>query len=174
MRIVYVVAMTVLLPCVTHARTVPVWEIERLFEESDLVVLAYPTAVNPRTELDGVFVDRSDRDFLTTTETQFKIILRLKGKVPAGQLGVLHYELKEDARVPDNGPNLPRFTSKIVLPRFADRSKLEDSTFMLFLRRNKNGTVEFVTGRYDSVFSVKQLRDVAGDERHLQFPLPTE
>lgn len=150
------VAVAILLACEagTSARLIESWPYEKLFKESDLVVIA--DAV--KTE------DCADRDAgnpwkieFVGQNTSFKVHVTLKGKVEGDELKVLHFRLPKGQLV-DNGPLLVSFrtTGTNVNLKHA-KMILDRPEYMLFLKAGKDGRFEPVSGRVDPEMAVKEM-----------------
>lgn len=71
---------------------------------------------------------------------------------------MLHFRLKEDEAVL-NGPLLVRFRTKrgLSISTKTFKAGVEKPDYLLFLKRNKDGRYEPVSGRIDPELSVKEI-----------------
>lgn len=150
----------------SFARQIESWSFERLFKESDLIVIAQP--VKSIDSTDRLKIKPWENEFLgiITTFTPSKII---KGKLKTPSLTVLHY--KTNALI-QNGPSLVSFRTKGIsytITAIEKEGKLPSktmskvvmespSTYLLFLRKSKDGRYEPVSGQTDPSLSVRELR----------------
>jgi hypothetical protein len=89
----------------------------------------------------------------------------LKGTHKGDQLEVFHYRMKEGAHVA-NGPLLPTFhTQKMLIWHNGGATSITVPTYLLFLKRRKDGRYECVSGQFDSLLSVKQLIEPLASEK---------
>jgi hypothetical protein len=151
-----------LLICVAppaNARLSLYWPYERLFRESNLVVIAeaekseaskdeFPYQNCPwRSEIEGLV-------------TIFKVKLALKGSESAKEVRVLHFKQRGgDWAVPIvDGPHFVTFATAPVELSTKNRCKMvEKPSYLLFLKRMADGRYEPVTGQFDPLFSVREM-----------------
>jgi hypothetical protein len=140
-----------LLPGETFCRGVKKWPYKELFENSTLVVV-----VKPVSERDATATDRaaapSRRSYLTGVITSFKVLTVVKGEYKQKDLEILHFRIKDDSSMPGNGPKLVSFIK--------NRGRGEHHVggrddYMLFLKKDKDGRLGFVSGQFDPLLSVK-------------------
>lgn len=145
------------------ARRVETWSDERLMRESDLVVIAVPTAsadTGGCARLGGWTVD------FPGVNTDFKVSVVLKGKLKGDTLRVLHFRLPKDVLI-QNGPGLVTFRMKGMEFRTKGAQiALGKPSYLLFLTERKDGRFEPVSGRVDPVESVREM--------HRPFPAERE
>jgi hypothetical protein len=143
-------------PALSDARPVPAWPYEKLFKQSDLVVIAHPTES----------VDVKDRmkenpmkiDFMGINTT-LKIVHVAKGNLKSSNLTFLHYRIGPDQLI-INGPSLVSFRMQGIRYTVENGPRVEltgPATYLLFLKKRDDGRYEAVTGQFDPVFSVKEL-----------------
>jgi len=165
---VSLIVLFLLVPSNTDARIVPKWDFEELLAKSTIVVLVDPSISRHRNrpDLDSVLLEPSDREALTMVETEFTIQYVLKGNYEERSITVTHAEATETGKHMGNGPNVPNFSrymsqSKKFEVRVGDKSIVgvgELVPYFLFLVHIE-GKYRFVTGEFDSVYSVKMIRD---------------
>ena len=145
-------------PNLVCARGIPNWSYEKLFQQSDVVIIAEAKQT----------IDCKDRRKPKTgaefigQETTFTIKNALKGKVKANTtIKVLHFRLPKGVLVSD-GPLTVRFRSKPL----AIQGKINNKVFkagigiphyMLFLKKRPDGRFEPVSGFYDPALSVREM-----------------
>ena len=140
------------------ARFVQDWRYEKLFRESDLVVLAEATKTEPadaKPPLGNIWPYT-----LVGQNTTFKVLHTLKGE-SMKEVAVLHFDFGKlkDGRDEDeglfNGPRLVAFKSKWTK---GDPSGIvvHSPEYLLFLRKT-GGHLEPVTGQIDAAYSVRLL-----------------
>lgn len=156
-------------PSTGWARKVESWPYERLFQESDLIVIATATRNEPCDEVwpeDDFSMDR-----FVGTETVFKVQSVLKGGTP-DSVRVIHFSYKQGAALYDNGPGLMTFLTEPVVTapkkpghdsgvlqgRVAVVERLVNQPeYLLFLKKRSDGRYEAVSGQMDSAFSVRTI-----------------
>jgi hypothetical protein len=84
------------------------WPFDRLFKEADLVVIAKAVSTG---DAGADFEDEAPERFLKAVLTTLKVIYAIKGEHRGDKLEVLHYRMKEGARVA-NWPMLVEFHAK--------------------------------------------------------------
>jgi len=153
--------------CDVYARQIEDWSYDRLFTESDLIVIAQP--VQSEDSADRTKDNLWKIEF-NGVETKFDVLHTVKGTSEKSTLTVLHY--RTDALIED-GPSLASFRTKgssytiLKKQKEGDAGKLEEitqvfmeapATYLLFLKKRDDGRFEPVSGRNDPVFSVRELR----------------
>ncbi len=141
---------------VTSAQLVPLWPKEKLFKESDLIVIA--EAISTKNTKDRV-VDERWQDFkLAVIHTTFRPAHFVKGDKKLKKLVLLHFRMGEDiGKQPEvreivNGPSFiefqkePKAPGKPLVAHFQGK-KYPGPKYLLFLKKRKDGKYEFVTGR---------------------------
>jgi hypothetical protein len=151
-------------PC--GARPFPRWPYERLFKESDVVVIA---RADSSRDSGGVSTDNPWKLQLQGVDTVFSVRAVLKGKVEGNTLTVFHYRIKpreggdslDDVVI--NGPLLVRFRTKDekLTPAEAAAS-FGPHEYMLFLKRRADGRTEPVSGQTDPFLSLREMFTPAG------------
>ena len=141
-------------PVLLHARPIPMWSYEKLFKQSDLVVIAQPT-----NSVDVADRIQKGQSKLIGINTTFRIDHVVKGNLKSPDLTILHYRMKSGQAM-SNGPCLVSFRVQSLLYTVEDGPKVQRSgpaTYLLFLKKRDDGRYEAVTGQIDPVFSVKEL-----------------
>jgi hypothetical protein len=137
-----------------HARRLETWSYDRLLKEADVVVIA--TAVSSKDSGETFKEKDLHVDFLGV-ETTFSVEAILKGKVEGDKLKVLHYRLKKGVLV-DNGPLLVSFrTQGIEVNLKHGHLHLEQPSYLLFLKKRKDGRYEAVSGQIDPRLCVREM-----------------
>jgi hypothetical protein len=140
-----------LLPSRTVGREIEDWPYEKLFKHSTLVVVVKPLSVREATAKDGT-VPSDRRDTQTGIVTSFKVLVVVKGEYKQTDLDLFHFRRKKSHKLVFNGPNLVSFFKKALDPEDSLRTEKDH---MLFLKKNKAGRLEFVSGQIDPILSVK-------------------
>jgi hypothetical protein len=148
------------------ARQVDEWAYERLFKESDLVVIAQPIRSEDSAERTK---DNLWKAEFIGVETSFKVLHTVKGAAVKSELTLLHY--RTDSLIED-GPSLVSFRTRGIsytISKRLEEGEAEASTerakiaisgpaeYLLFLKKRSDGRFEPVTGQTDPSFSVKEL-----------------
>src|SRR5204862_106656 len=138
-------------------RVVAPWPFDRLFKESDVIVIA---AAQESADTDAQPTYRDWAPYLVGQRTTFKIDCVLKGTPADGSLAVNHFRFKDGAS-PPNGPTLVSFRTKPLVIR-GDGTTTADMTvgtprYLLFLKRNDDGSFEPISGQTDAQLSVKEI-----------------
>ncbi len=150
------------------ARQVGEWPYERLFKESDLVVIAHVQGwgVTKKEWNEKSFDKRRFEGVMTIFGANFV----LKGDPPLC-IWLNHFRYKEGAVRYNDGPRLVAFLKeplKIeVKQNVKNRGKLHQQSqglrkisqpeYLLFLKKHKDGEYEPVSGQLDAEFSVRAL-----------------
>lgn len=149
------------------ARKVESWPYERLFQESELIVIATTMRNDPCDEVWAEDDFSSDR--FVGTETIFKVQSILKGGTP-DSVRVVHFNYKQGATRYENGPGFvtfltepvvttaknPGHDSGVLKERVAvDERLVSQPEYLLFLKKRSDGRYEPVSGQMDSAFSVR-------------------
>lgn len=154
-------------PSTGWARRVESWPYERLFQESDLIVIARGIRNEPCDEVwpeDDFSIDR-----FVGTQTVFKVQSVLKGGTP-DSVRVIHFSYKQGATLYDDGPGFVNFLTESVVTAAKkpshDSGVLQERAavverlvsqpeYLLFLKKRSDGRYEPVSGQMDSAFSVR-------------------
>lgn len=128
------------------ARPVANFDYRRLFEESDLVVIA---SVLKTEDTEDQFTGHEDE--FKGQNTEFKIQKVIQGNVDGEKLELLHF--KYVGRLPPNGPRLVEFEVELETDNF----RMAQAEYMLFLKQTRDGRYVPVSSQYDSSDSVKIL-----------------
>jgi len=150
------------------ARKIEDWPYERLFKESDLVVIAHVQGwgVTKKEWNEKLFDKRRFEGVMTIFGANFV----LKGDPPLC-IWLNHFRYKEGAVRYNDGPRLVAFLKeplKIeVKQNVKNRGKLHQQSqglrkisqpeYLLFLKKHKDGEYEPVSGQLDADFSVRAL-----------------
>jgi hypothetical protein len=148
------------LPSRSTGRPVREWSYAHLFKEADLVLLLEPQSTRDAVEKDGAV---PPRDYLTGVVTTLKVLHVIKGEFKQQTIDLVHFRYKKGAQV-ENGPGLVSFkTGQQALSgkRWSGGYKPD---YVVFLKKDKNGRFEFVSGNFDSDDSVKEVH----------WPLPSD
>jgi len=138
----------------TSARGLENWPYEKLMKESDLIVIANPTAVEDCSDKTS---DNLWKIEFLGVNTTFKIEAVLKGKPAADSIKVLHFKL-HDGQLIGSGPLLVSFRLKPIRLDLKDAHvTLGAPEYMLFLKAGNDGRYEPVSGRIDPELSVREL-----------------
>lgn len=156
----------------TWARLVPDWPYEKLFAESDLVVIAEPMLC---CDSKDVF-ERPDhsKDDYTGMNSTFEIRSVLKGSPQMKKCSVLHFRYSDKVGAISNGALFVRFRltgrsfKGLIVPENKEgpphagvqvyRSEAKPD-YLLFLKRRADGRYEPVSGQYDAALSCREIRD---------------
>jgi hypothetical protein len=140
------------------ARAVENWSYERLFKESDLVVIAQP--IKSENSVDRSKDNPWKIEFFGLNTT-FTVDHAIKGEFKMSTLTVLHYGT--DASI-ENGPSLVSFPTNglsYTIERAGHPGTTVTvagpATYLLFLKKRDDGRYEAVTGQIDPEFSVREL-----------------
>jgi len=136
----------------------------QLMKESDLVVIVHALETRPAKDGDSIVPVDHGPDYLTPIITTFEVLAVMKGTQDSKTLELCHYKYKPDGPGVLNGPLLVWFPTRdddVIQHR--DRRGAWTITvpteFVLFLRRDDEGRLTFVTGQFDAEPSVKQMHD---------------
>jgi hypothetical protein len=133
-------------------RLIENWPYQRLFKESDLVVIA--TAYRAEDASDRLKTDwKVD---LLGMNTHFKIQSTLKGKIAAETITVLHYRPPEGMLFA-NGPLLVTIRTEEPFVKGKGKETMRPE-YLLFLRARPDGRFEPVSGQIDPALSVRELQ----------------
>jgi hypothetical protein len=151
--LVLLVLVSLGLPC-SQARLVENWSYERLFKESDVIVIAETTSVE---DSGGTTkIKPWDVDFVGVHST-FAVKAKLKGKLDKDQLTVLHYRIEKDVTI-ENGPGLVSFRLKGIEGKTKEvKFGLGKPEYLLFLKHGKDDCYEPVSGHTDPCLSVREM-----------------
>lgn len=153
------------------ARRIEDWPYDKLFKESDLVVIATVKGSNDNGE--KAKLGGWDVNFIGV-DTTFEVQSTLKGKAPDKKLTVRHFRAPEGQQFAD-GPLLVTFRDKrINVDTKSVKAVLGAPEYMLFLKAPKNAKetrYEPVSGRVDPELSVREMfpgrtaNILSGDEK---------
>src|SRR6516225_2579356 len=135
-----------LLACLLTGRLLEDWPYEKLFKRADLIVIVKPLEVREANIQDEA---KPPQDYLTGVVTKFKILHVIKGEFKKDNLDIVHFRLKKGVKVM-NGPLLVSFQTKAVKLKVEDRQiEVKNWDYMLFLKLEKDGRLNFVSGQFD-------------------------
>ena len=152
------------------ARKVEDWSYERLFKESDLVMIGSVEGWGPAKMKwpEKIF----DQARFEGQKTAFHPRSVLKGEPVFPCAWVLHFSYKKGAALYEDGPGLVTFLKKPVIIEVkskeegkakelklqqAGRSLISPPEYLLFLKMRKDGFYEPVSGQLDAAFSVRAI-----------------
>jgi hypothetical protein len=139
----------VLLASISHAGPVELWPYEKLFKNATLVVVVKPLATREATAKDKAVPPHDYHDYLTGVVTRFKVIVVVKGEYKdKDDLNILHFRLKTKK---EGGRRWIIDTP--WLASFPNKESNDD--YLLFLKKGKDGRMEFVSGQLNPALSVK-------------------
>ena len=163
-----VVICSLFIPSISFSRQVEDWSYERLFKESDLVVIAHVQAWGATDEeWNEKFFDKVRFEGVMTV---FGANFALKGDPPLC-IWLNHFRYKESAVRYNDGPGLVAFLKEPLLVELKSTKnqkgnlpelsgglrKISQSKYLLFLKKRKDGTYEPVSGQLDASFSVRAM-----------------
>lgn len=152
----------------TFARQVEEWHYERLFKESDLVVIAHVQGWGvTKKEWNEKFFEKTRFEGV---KTAFGANFALKGDPPLC-IWLDHFRYKNDAVRYNDGPGLVDFLKEPlqieVKQNLRNKGKLHQQIqglrqisqpeYLLFLKKRKDGGYEPVSGQLDADFSLRVL-----------------
>ena len=132
---------------IVAARAVRLWSYQELLEQSDLVVIAAPTATTDTKErnLPG-FVGQP----VIGMETRFAVASVLKGDRSLTNIVLHHYRPAQDHYIVPNGPTFVSFA-------LSNEPSAPPRTYILFLSREADGLYAPVVGQVDPGLGVREL-----------------
>jgi len=163
-----VVICSLFIPSISFSRQVEDWSYERLFKESDLVVIAHVQGWGvTKKEWNEKFFDKVRFE---GAKTIFGASFVLKGDPPLC-IWLNHFRYKEGAGRYNDGPGLVSFLKELLLVELKSAknqkgkleqlgvglSKFSQPEYLLFLKKRKDGTYEPVSGQLDASFSVRAM-----------------
>ena len=136
---------------VVVARAIRIWSYQELLEESDLVVIATPTANNDTQE--HIDLPGFDGQRVIGVNTTFTVSGVLKRDKVLKDFVLHHYRPGSGGMVVPNGPTFVYFavSEKLSAPR---------RTYILFLHREADGRYAPVVGQADPGLGVNELEGV--------------
>ena len=156
------------IPSAAFSRQVEDWPYERLFKESDLVVIAHVQGRGvSKKEWNEKFFDKGRFEGVKTI---FGAAFTLKGDLPLC-IWLNHFRYKEGAVRYNDGPGWVAFLEEpilIELKQAEDKKgklqqlskglkKISQPEYLLFLKKHKDGVYEPVSGQLDASFSVRAM-----------------
>jgi hypothetical protein len=151
-------AILILLCSDLSARQIEDWPYDKLFKHADLVIIAKPVAVREARKDDGATPPKGHADILTGVVTTFEILHVVKGEYKPKKMDLIHFRLKTGVHI-GNGPMLVKFHTKAMDLSGKSWAGIVSSDYMLFLKKDKDGRFEPVSGQLDPALSVKQTMD---------------
>jgi hypothetical protein len=139
-----------------RARQVEDWPYDKLFKHADLVIIAKATAVREARKEDHAVPPKRHADILTGVVTSFKVLQVIKGEYKHNKMDLVHFRLKKGVEIL-NGPLLVKFHTKHTQLSGNGWSGFAGNTYMLFLKKERAGRFEPVSGQFDPAESVKQI-----------------
>jgi hypothetical protein len=137
-----------------HGRGLESWSPERLRKEADVVVIATATASKDTRDS---FKARTWEVEFTGVDTTFAVETVLKGKVEGDRLTVRHYRLKPGVLIQD-GPLLVSFRTRGMQVNLKHgQLYLGRPSYLLFLKKRKDGRYEMVSGQIDPALAVREM-----------------
>jgi hypothetical protein len=154
---VWIIVISVAAPA-AHARVVALWPYDRLFKEADVIVIA---AAIQTVDTDAHPAYRDWMPYLVGQRTTFTIDCVVKGTPPDGPLALNHFRFKDGGPVPPNAPMLVVFRTKPMVIRGDGKTTADmpvgTPRYLLFLKRNTDGSLEPIAGEVDPALSVKEI-----------------
>lgn len=165
---VWPVICSLLIPSLAFSRQVEDWPYERLFKESDLVVIAHVQGRGvTKEEWNEKFFDKERFEGVMTI---FGVAFTLKGDPPLC-IWLNHFRYKEGAVRFNDGPGLIAFLKEPILLELKQAKdkkeklhqkrqtlrKISQPEYLLFLKKRKDGSYEPVSGQLDASFSVRAM-----------------
>jgi hypothetical protein len=155
--VIFTLLLTFSLTPLAPARQVESWSYERLFKESDLVVIA---TAKVTADTNDAPPDNRWKSALVGQQTTFAIDAVLKGNAPAGPLAVVHFKLKPGV-VTQDGPLLISFRRKGPAIEGGGKVKynvqLGTPQYLLFLKTADHDRFAPLSGQIDPQLSVKEI-----------------
>ena len=154
----------------SFARKVEDWPYERLFKESDLVMIG---SIQGWRAAKAEWPEKIfDKARFEAEMTAFHPLSELKGEAPFSCIWVLHFSYKKGATPYEDGPGLVTFLKNPVIIEVKSKEEEEAKELklkrtgkslvsppecLLFLKQRKDGNYEPVSGQLDAAFSVRAL-----------------
>ena len=170
MRSLIATSLFLFVVALSSARKVEDWPYERLFKESDLVIIGSVEGWgSAKVEWPEKIFDKAR---FKAKKTAFHPRSVLKGEPAFPCTWVLHFSYKKGAAPYEDGPNLVSFLKKPVMievkskeegkakelkPKRAGKNQVNPPEYLLFLKQCKDGNYEPVSGQLDAAFSVRAL-----------------
>jgi hypothetical protein len=139
-----------------HARRIEDWPYDKLSKHASLVVIVQPLAVREAKAKDGLKFPGGGARVLTGIVTTFKVLAVVKGEHKNEKLEIAHFRVK-DGVIIANGPLLVYFHNRPGKGETVETSGVIKKNFMLFLKKDKSGRLEFVSGQMDPSLSVREM-----------------
>jgi hypothetical protein len=142
------------------------WTYEALTTKSDLVVIAVPVEskdTDERVDLPGIRLVRPENKEKAMpaigVDTQFEVLVVMKGRKRIGQLTLHHYRLARSERLPGAaGPNQIIQVSVGSGPDLVSFDAKQHRAFLMFLVREKDGRYAPTSGQTDpGMYSIHPL-----------------
>jgi hypothetical protein len=140
-------------PGSVHARRLESWPYDQLLEKADLVVIA--TAVTGK-DSGEISRDNLWKSKFVGVNTNFSVKAVLKGKA-GDKLTVFHYRLPAGTLIED-GPLLVAFRTKGIKNTTKESNiQMGKPSYLLFLKKRKDGRFELVSGQVDPALAVREM-----------------
>lgn len=154
------VVCVLIFPNYCFARGIEDWPYEKLFRESDLVIIAEAVS--------SVDTGESTKDNIWKAEflqvkTTFAVRLLFKGSHKGNEVHIFHYRLPKGVKIA-NGPLLVSFRMKELEVQGEDHKVIiSKPAYLLFLKKKKDqekdSCYEPVTGSIDPELSIREIYD---------------
>jgi hypothetical protein len=134
------------------------WPYEKLFKHADLVVIVRPIRVREALAKDAPKPPRDYETRWTAIITTFEVLSVVKGTHENRRLTICHFMWHPKARRVNNGPELACFHNRAEEGETVKSSGVKKKDYMLFLKKDKAGRLEFVSGPINPDVSVIELQ----------------
>jgi hypothetical protein len=139
---------------VGHARLVERWPYDRLYKESDYVVIVSFESTKDAKKLFNI---PEDTERLPLVTSKLTIQQSLKGDLKNGDtLEIEHWRQADGLRLPQHLPS-PIVWEKTKSFLGGDTRYLREVNYLVFLKKSKSGKPELTTGILNGLDSVKEL-----------------
>ena len=137
MKTTFTVLLTVAVALLAHGRPMRTWSFQELTDQADLVVIAKPISTTNTTE-HWVLPNTSPGVRVVGVNTEFEVLVALKGHKSLKTLVLHHYRLANPEEHLFDGPNLVSVDPK------------QPNRFLLFLHKDPDGRYSPVSGQTDA------------------------
>ena len=152
-RVWSILTLLICVPTTVNADAVRLWTYERLFRESNLVVIG--EAEKSQASKD-TFPDKNPWGVrIEGIVTVFKVKLILKGSESAQEIRLLHF--KGGVLWISNTPTFVKFATGPVELSSKTGGLRQKPNYLLFLKKMGDGRYEPITGQTDPAFSVQEM-----------------
>ena len=136
------IALALFVPSITLARPISFWPYEKLYKEADLVAIVELKSISEtKQELSG----HGPTDRFDGKSAELTTGIVLKGKPDIRSIHLKYFVYSKKVNIIVNGAH------------FIDFSDAKKYQYLVFLKKEDNGTFAPVTGHYDAALSVKKL-----------------